>query len=199
MKTFHDWFHRVHQSTILPNAQLHAFNERLQTSRRYKVYQLGNHIYQVVHPDTGVKYIVNLQEKTCECTNFQEYKSPCTHAIAACKCASVDPFKKFSKYHKLRVYQETYSLFLHSVSIQDLKSNPNIHPPIVQKQQGWPKSKRIRKGVYKRKPKKCSSCGQVANHDKRTCREQLVQNGRRQRARDREDENDSPSDSDSLV
>ena len=45
MKTFYDRFHRPHQSQVLPNAQLQAFNERLQNSRRYKVYQSGNGIY----------------------------------------------------------------------------------------------------------------------------------------------------------
>jgi len=48
------------------------------------------------------------------------------------------------------------------------------------------RTKRIRKDAYKRKHKKCSSYGEIVDHDKRTCWSQLVQNGRRQRARDRE-------------
>ena len=185
MKTFYDRYHRQHQSTILPNAILNAFNDRLQRSKRYKVYQSGNSIYQVEIPDTGIKHIVDLEKKTCECTNFQEYESPCTHAIAACRYASIDPFKKFRKYYKLRVYRETYSWFVQPVSIQDLESDPNIHPPIIKKQRGRPKTKRIRKGAYKRKPKQCSICKEFG-HDKRSCRKQPIANGRRQRARDRE-------------
>jgi hypothetical protein len=93
----------------IPNTQTQAFNDWLQSSRRYKVYESGNTIYQVEHPNTSIKYIVDLQERTCKCTDVQEYKLPCTHTIAACKYASLDPFKKFSKYHKLQLYQETYS------------------------------------------------------------------------------------------
>jgi hypothetical protein len=97
MKTFYDRFHCKHQNTALPDAQLKLFNERLHNSKRYKVYQSGNDIYQVELPDTGVKYIVNLKERTCECTNFQEYESPCAHGIAACRWAEKDPFKAFRK------------------------------------------------------------------------------------------------------
>ena len=131
MKTFHDRFHRPHQSQILPKAQLQAFNDQLQCSRRYHVYQSGNGLYQVEHPDTGVKHIVDLPRKTYECTNFQEYISLCAHGIAACRHASIDSFKKFSTYHKLRVYHDTYSWFLRPISIQDLESDPDIHPPII--------------------------------------------------------------------
>ncbi len=138
------------------------------------------------HPDTGLKHIVNLEQKMCECTNFQEYESPCAHAIAACRHASIDPFKKFRKYYRLKVYRETYSRFLQPISTQDLDSESAIYPPIIKKQRGRPIVKRMRKGDWKRKQKKCSTCKEHG-HDKRTCRKQLVANGRRQRARDRED------------
>jgi hypothetical protein len=129
---------------------------------------------------------VDLEKKTCECTNFQEYESLCTHAIAACRYASVDPFKKFRKYYRLKVYRETYSWFLQPVSIQDLESNPNIYSPIIKKQRGRPKTKQIRKGSLKRKPKQCSICKEYG-HDKRSCRKQPVANRQRQRARDKAD------------
>jgi hypothetical protein len=159
IKTFYNRFHCLYQSQDLPNAQLQAFNKQLQHLQQYQIYQLGNSIYQVEHPDTGVKYIINLTQKTCKCTNFQEYKSLYIHRIAACKYVSLDPFKKFSKYHKLWVYRETYSWFLQPVSIQDLESDLNIHPPIIRKQRGRPKSKHMQKGADKRKYKTCSNCG----------------------------------------
>jgi hypothetical protein len=70
MKTFHDWYHHPHQNSYLPNVQIQAFNDQLQNSRRYKVYQLGNGIYQVEHLDTSIKYIMDLLKRTWECTNF---------------------------------------------------------------------------------------------------------------------------------
>jgi hypothetical protein len=193
IKTFYNRFYYPYQSQVLPNTQLQAFNKRLQNSQRYKVYQSGNGIYQVEYPDTGIKYIVDLPKKTCEYTNFQEYKSLYIYRIAACKYASLDPFKKFSVYHKLRVYRDTYSRFLQPVSIQDLESDPNIHPPIIRKQRGRPKSKQIQKGADKRKPKTCSTYRKKARHDKQTCQGQPVQNGRRQQAWDREIHSSSDS------
>lgn len=44
-----------------------------------------NGIFQVKIPDTGRKYVVDLKENECDYTNFQQYQSPCTHAIIACR------------------------------------------------------------------------------------------------------------------
>jgi len=63
MTTFYDRFHCPNQSQDLPNAQLLAFNEQIQHAQRYRVYQSGNGLYQVEHPDTGVKYIVDLTKR----------------------------------------------------------------------------------------------------------------------------------------
>ena len=84
MKKVHDRFHRKQRSTVIADVLLSKFNDRLQCSQRFQVFELGNGVYQVQIPDTGVKYIVNLQERHCDCTDFSEYESPCTHAIIAC-------------------------------------------------------------------------------------------------------------------
>jgi hypothetical protein len=86
-------------------------------------------------------------------------------------------------------------LFLIPFSIENLSSSIHIHPPILQQQQGRPKSKRYRKGDYQRKHKKCSIYSEKG-HDKRTCRNQPVANGRRQQARDRAFLSSSDSSSD---
>jgi hypothetical protein len=71
MKTFYDRFHRPMKDPTLPDAVLKLFQERYQWSRRYKVTQSGNGIYQVEVPDTGIKHVVNLEQRRCGCTNFQ--------------------------------------------------------------------------------------------------------------------------------
>jgi hypothetical protein len=184
MKTFYDRYHRVMKDLVLPDATLKLFQERYQYSRRYKVFQSGNNIYQVEVPDTGVKHVVNLQRRECDCTNFQYYQSPCVHAIAACRWAEKDLYKFFWTYYKLRVYRDIYSVFLIPFSSQDLPLSEHIHPPVLRRQRGQPKTKRYRKGEQKRRPKKCGTCGEKG-HDKRTCRNQPATNGRRQRAHDR--------------
>jgi hypothetical protein len=98
-------------------------------------------------PDTGVKYIVNLRERQCDCTNFMEYKSPCTHAIVACRHKAEDPYDLFYLYYTVSSYRKTYEHFLKPVSMENLLSKPGILPPVFKKQRRRPKTKRIRKGA----------------------------------------------------
>jgi hypothetical protein len=87
-------------------------------------------------------------------------------------------------FYKLRVYRDIYLLFLIPFSTENLSSSIYIHPPILRRQRGQPKSKRYCKGDHQRMYKKYGTCGEKG-HDKRTCRNQPVANGRRQQARDR--------------
>lgn len=191
MKTVFDRYHRPQRSKVITDIPKAKFDNRLELSRRFKVYESGNGIYQVLIPDSNIKYITNLQKQTCDCTNFQEYASPCTHAIAACRHACEDPFMYFSPYYKLSTYRNTYERFMKPISIQDLTPTESIQPPKIKKQRGRPKAKRIRKGSWKRKPKKCSNCHRLG-HDRRTCRNQPVANGRRQRLLDHESSGSEP-------
>jgi hypothetical protein len=84
MKMVHDRYHRLQRSMAIADVPLAKFYNRLATARRYQVFSSGNSIYQVQIPDSGRKYIVNLQEKLYNCRYFHDYQSPCTHAIAAC-------------------------------------------------------------------------------------------------------------------
>ena len=91
---------------------------------------------------------------------------------------------------------------LKPISLENLDTDEAVHALVVRKQRGRPKTKRIRKGAWKRKPIKCSHCGVAGDHNKRRCPNAPVGNGRRQRARDREaigtsESPDSSSSSDS--
>ena len=70
--------------------------------------------------------------------------------------------------------------------------NPDILPPIAKKQRGRPKTKRIRKGAWKRKETHCSNCNEPAQNI-RKCPNALALNGRQQRARNRELSSNSSS------
>jgi SWIM zinc finger len=192
IKTVHDRFHRPQSTATIANVPLAKFNERLKLSRRYQVFQLGNGIYQVQIPDSGRKYIVNLKELQCDCTNFQEYRSPCAHAIAACRWAAEDPFNYGDYQYSVECYRETYNHFLIPVSIEDLLSKDGVFPPAFKKLRGRPLTKRIRKGALKRKTLHCSNCNGT-NHNIRKCRHAPALNGRTQRLRDQETSSSSSS------
>jgi predicted transcriptional regulator of viral defense system len=57
--------------------------------------------------NTGRKTIVNLLEKTCGCGGFQEYQSPCAHAIVAARYYGDDPYIYFGWWHTLDIYCAT--------------------------------------------------------------------------------------------
>jgi len=98
-----------------------------------------------------------------------------------------DPLSFFYDAYSTRVYRKTYSHPLLPISIEDLAVDNNIKPPVLRKQAGRPRTKRIRKGAWERKQTRCSNCLDWG-HNKRSCRGQPVSSGRRERARNWLDE-----------
>lgn len=182
MKTFHDRYRRPQKSMVLADTPYVKFQERLKSSKRYKVFESGHGIYQVQKPDSGQKFIINLQKRVCDCTNFYEYQGPCTHAITACRFDREDPFDYFLLCYTLKVYRDTYKKSITSVSIENLTSNPRIRPPRLVKERGRPKTKRHRKGEAKRSQRRCRRCGELG-HNTRTCIGLENRAGRGERAR----------------
>ncbi len=131
--------------------------------------------------------------------NFQEYLSPCTHAIVACRYEVEDPFDYVLWHYSVKAYRETYQHFLLLISVENLASTDDVLLPKFKKQRGRPLTKRIRNGAWKRKELHCSNC-KGTGHNIRKCRYAPAWNGRQQRARDREESSlDSDSNSGSNI
>ena len=96
IKTIYDRNRRTQQSTQIADVLFLKFKDRLQSSYRYRVFESGNGVYQVQVPDSGSKFVVNLPQKTCTCTNFFEYLRPCTYAITACRFKIKDLYIYFN-------------------------------------------------------------------------------------------------------
>jgi hypothetical protein len=186
MKTVYDRFHRVQRIDAIPNTPLAKFNDRAATSRRYRVFESGNGIYQVQIPNTGIKYVVNLKKWKCDCMDFQEYYSPCAHAIIAIRFEAEDPYQFFRACLHMKAYRATYEHFVMPINIENLESTTGIQPPQFKKLRGRPKTKRIRKGAWKRKQFHCKNC-QELGHNSRTCQGAPALHGRAQRRRDRQE------------
>ena len=150
MKMVYDRFHRTQKSPYLANTPIAKFQARVQTSRRYQVLPSGNNLFQVQVPDSGKKYVVNLQDKSCDCKDFYQYQSPCSHAIAAVKYDGKNPLDLFVSFYITETYRSTYRHPLPPISIEDLIIDDNIKPPTIRKQAGCPRTKRIRKGAWKK-------------------------------------------------
>jgi hypothetical protein len=182
MKTFYDRYRRPQKSLVLADTLYIKFQERLQSSRQYRVFESGYGIHQVQIPDSGRKYIVRLRERVCNCKNFYEYQGPCVHAIAACRFDAEDPFDYFLPVYTLKIYRDTYKKSITPVSIEGLASDPVIQPPRLVKKRGRPKTRRHRKGETKQSQRKCGRCG-VLGHNARTCVGLENKTGREERSR----------------
>jgi hypothetical protein len=183
MKTVYNRSTTKQRLQSISDIPIAKFQARMKTSRRYRVFPSGNGIGQVEDPESGRKWIVNLPENECDCTDFYEYQSPCSHAIAAARFSDIDPITLFDNHYSTRVYQKTYCRPLIPVSIENLVPDQNIKPPIIQKQAGRPKTKRIRKGAWQRKQTRCGNCLDWG-HNRRRCTGQPASSGRRERAHD---------------
>jgi predicted nucleic acid-binding Zn finger protein len=184
MQLVYQRYHAPQQNSILCNVPYTKFQERLKESCRYQVFQSSTRVCQVQIPDTGIKYIVNLEEKYCSCYNFFQYRGPCTHAIAACCYKAEDPFDYFDSVYYVRKFRETYKVPITPISIENLSVEEGMQPPKIVKKRGRPQTKRIRKNSWKRKQQKYSNCFGLG-HNKRRCTNQPGRkNGRGERARD---------------
>jgi hypothetical protein len=187
MTMFYERSRRRQKGGQLADVPLKKFEERQVTSQRYKVHPSDDNTYQVETTATGEKHTVHLDIRVCQCTQFDEYNSPCAHGIAALRFVKKNPYDYFDKSYTLRSYRNTYAKAIPPVSIEDLVSDNRTLPPIVQKKRGRPAVKRIRKSQLwrTRKSKRhCAVCGSQ-EHDKRNCNGQPLRSGKAQRARDR--------------
>jgi hypothetical protein len=183
MKMVYDRSVAPQASPMIANVPMARFEDRLKTARRYQVYPSGNGMYQVENPDSGRKFIVNTRENYCDCYDFEEYISPCSHAIAVAQNQADNPLDLFYDMYSTEAYKATYSRHLVPVSIENLQSDDSILPPLTRKQAGRPRTKRFRKGQWKRKQTRCSNCLDWG-HNKKGCRGQPVPSGRQERARE---------------
>ena len=160
MKTIHSQYIKSQQNSEICNVPYAKFKDCLESSRWYQVVISGNEIYQVQNPDTGLKYNIDLKKWDCICKNFQEYLTPCSHVIAACKHDHKDLFNHFSEQYTILAYQEIYRKPMLLIIIQDLRSHPDILLPCIKKLQGRPKIKWHRKKSWNRKSINCRVCEQ---------------------------------------
>jgi hypothetical protein len=97
-------------------------------------------------PDSGVKYVVNLVDRLCDCKDFYKYREPCTYAIAAMRRKGNDPLTLVLNQYTTGYFRRTYSHVVVPISINDLQSDSLVLPPLTRKQARRPRTKRYRKG-----------------------------------------------------
>ena len=182
-------------NNLLAPSPWRKYNDRLAEARSYTVTYAGQNIFQVDTPRRH-RQEVNLSLRTCSCLNFEDYQSPCSHAIACCLLSDKDPTSFFHSGYTLQAFRDTYkTLILPIIKIHNLKPNNQVKPPQIAKLRGRPRTKRIRKTRFWKISRQCTTCYHTG-HNSRTCSNQPVLHGRAQRAQDRRIEAEDTEDAD---
>jgi hypothetical protein len=61
---------------------------------------------------------------------------------------------------------------MYPLEVTDIIPDISILPPRIIKLRGRPKTVRLRKGALKKQPRRCGNCGEMTNHNARSCRAQ---------------------------
>jgi MULE transposase domain/SWIM zinc finger len=176
----------------LSNAAYRSYKHRESIARGFQVLPSSDSNF-LVTTSQGVDFIVILpaifdgqQQGSCSCGKYQEYRAPCSHAIACIQYLGQDPYKYFASYYKWKSLQRTYELPLQPVTLQGLQplDNDPLLPPIKKAKRGRPKVARIRANYKIDKRIHCCSVCSQAGHNRRVCPNQPVEHGRAQKVRD---------------
>ena len=120
-------------------------------------------------PGSLAQRVVNLTERTCTCMMFQDLGIPCPHACSAAFKANVDYRTLYIDERRVGSLQAVYRAGIIPVDLERVEPVALL-PPLVQRQAGRPKVKRIRRPNEDR-PRRiylCSLCGE-AGHTRKTC------------------------------
>lgn len=152
--------------------------KRIEKGRAWRVQKSSTGVYEV---KSMPAVVVDLEEGTCSCGSWQYNGFVCAHVatVLAKTCGEeesmadyIDPF-----YHVV-AYQQTYEDKIHPVLAMDIPdftqgTSREIKPPRNRRPPGRPCLKRIRSRGEEctARPRKCSRCHQLCNHNRRTCTE----------------------------
>ncbi|KAI5658231.1 hypothetical protein M9H77_27024 [Catharanthus roseus] len=135
--------HREEAQNCVHPFSARVFDKFLQIelkSRDHKVttYNLREGIYLVKSPirveGTGNNvYNLRMNNKSCSCSKWREYKLPCSHALAVCKenGARADTYVPdiYSRETYRRTYKSNFYLVGHEDFWRDAPYNLKFHPP----------------------------------------------------------------------
>ena len=176
----------INTEGILVSTAAEQIKETLNFARRYTVLESNDIIHEVFSPETVSTYIVRLDNQTCTCFQWQLSGLPCGHACAVSLQLGHDPQEYAKGFYRLDAYRGTYENAIFSAIVNAATRIPfpalhgdpyGVHlplllPPIICRQPGRPKTKRIR-GVNEgggrvKRLFRCSSCTSIG-HTSRTC------------------------------
>ncbi|KAL7206794.1 hypothetical protein ACSBR2_019494 [Camellia fascicularis] len=147
-----------------------AFND----TKAWIVKKCSDDIYEI-QLDHSV--MVGIGKRSCSCRLWEIDSFPCKHGFCAIKRNGKDLNCFFDDYYRVSSYCDSYS---HSIYPVPSMWKPNVVvdddvvlPPLCKRPARCPRTERIpSKGEIKRI--RCSRCGKMGTHNRKTCKEALL-------------------------
>lgn len=103
--------------------------------RHWDVSSSSEHVFEV---RAEYSFVIDIQQRTCSCHQWQLNGFPCAHAIAAILADYVDPYDYFEPYFTAEYYRNCYDILI--VPVPDVeKESPEgledfiVKPPLTKK------------------------------------------------------------------
>ncbi|CAN4094350.1 unnamed protein product [Withania somnifera] len=160
-------------STLAPSAEKRIEEARTQASA-YQVIRSDEVEFEVISAERSD--IVNTGTRSCSCRDWQLYRIPCSHAVAALMSCKKDIYTFTEKYFTAASYHESYSKEVHPIPDKLEWSRTRIvRPPKFRRPPGRPEKKRLCVEDLNREKHTvhCSKCNQTG-HYKTTCKTEVV-------------------------
>ncbi|KAM3320996.1 hypothetical protein P3S67_008198 [Capsicum chacoense] len=157
-------------STLAPSAEKRIMDGRTHAST-YQVLRSDEVEFEVISAERSD--IVNTGTRSCSCRDWQLYRIPCSHGIAALESCKKDVYAFTEKYFTADSYRESYSKEVHPIPDKLEWSRTRIvRPPKCRRPPGRPEKKRLCVEDLNREKHTvhCSKCNQTG-HYKTTCKE----------------------------
>lgn len=159
---------------LCPNMEK-KMQKAVDIGRHWDVSRSSEHVFEV---RAEYSFVIDIQQRTCSCHQWQLNGFPCAHAIAAILADYVDPYDYFEPYFTAEYYRNCYDIPI--VPVPDVeKESPEgledfiVKPPLTKKPPGRPRMKKIKSSVEDRRANKCSRCGHASQHNRKTCNHQI--------------------------
>lgn len=161
-------------STLSPSAEKRIMDGKTQASI-YQVLRSDEVEFEVISAERSD--IVNTGTQSCSCRDWQLYRIPCSHAIAALISCKKDVYAFTEKYFTAASYRESYSKEVHPIPDKlEWSRTRLVRPPKYRRPPGRPEKKRLCVEDLNREKHTvhCSKCNQTG-HYKTTCKTEIVQ------------------------
>ncbi|VFQ78997.1 unnamed protein product [Cuscuta campestris] len=124
----------------------------------------------------GRSFVVNFQNRTCTCCEFQLDHFVCVHAVAATRCRSgLSCYDYVSSFYTTTAWRATYSGIIHPIPSKESWVLPDevtqvvcLPPSCDKRPPGRPKKRKIPSKGEHAKQQSCSRC-KSQGHNRKTC------------------------------